>query len=73
MNYLGHIVSKDGLKPDPDKVRAIEKMPDPTDREGVQRLIGSLNILRGFIPNVSKVTQPIKNLLKAWVWGPDQK
>ena len=65
MNYLGHIVSKNGLKPAPDKVRPIEKMPDPTDREGVQRLISSLNFLRGFIPNVSKFTQPIRELLKA--------
>ena len=51
-------------------------MPNPTDREGVQRLIGSLNFFRGFIPNVSKVTQPIRELLKAdaaWVRGPDQK
>ena len=51
-------------------------MPNPTDREGVQRLIGSLNFFRGFIPNVSKVTQPIRELLKAdaaCVRGPDQK
>lgn len=76
MNYLGHIVSKDGLKPDPDKVKAIDQMPDPTDREGIQRLIGSLNFLRSYIPNVSKITQPIRELLKSdavWVWGPDQK
>ena len=35
VNYLGHIVSKDGLKPDPDKVKAIDQMPEPTDREQI--------------------------------------
>ena len=32
VKYLGHIVSKDGMKPDTDKIRAIEKVPEPTDR-----------------------------------------
>lgn len=75
VNYLGHIVSKDGLKPDPEKVKAIEQMPNPENKEGIQRLIGSLNFLRSYIPNVSTVTQPIRELLKAdaaWNWGPEQ-
>jgi hypothetical protein len=36
VNYLGHIVSKDGLKPDPEKVKAIHEMPDPKDKQGIQ-------------------------------------
>ena len=54
VNYLSHIVSADGLKPDPDKVKAISQMPNPTDKLGVQRLIGTLNFLRAYIPNTSK-------------------
>ena len=75
VRYLGHIVSKDGLRPDPDKIAAIEAMPDPTDREGVQRLIGTLNFLRAYIPNMSACTEPLRVLLKSdsqWVWSKEQ-
>ena len=75
VTYLGHIVSADGLKPDPEKVKAITNMPNPTDKHGIQRLLGSLNFLRGFIPNISCVTEPLRVLLKAdtvWTWDHEQ-
>lgn len=34
--YIGHLLTKDGLKPDPEKVRAIQDMPRPTDVQSVQ-------------------------------------
>jgi hypothetical protein len=75
VRYLGHIVSKDGLRPDPEKVAAIKDMPDPTDKEGVQRLIGTLNFLRSYIPNMSACTEPLRALLRhnsQWVWSKEQ-
>lgn len=55
---------------------AINDMPDPKDKLGIQRLLGSLNCLRGFIPDVSEVTEPLRYLMKdesEWDWGEDQK
>lgn len=75
VRYLGHIVSAEGLKADPEKVEAITSMPKPTDKQGIQRLLGSLNYLRGFIPNISEVTEPLRVLLKAdtlWTWSEEQ-
>ena len=75
VRYLGHIVSKDGLRPDPEKIEAINSMPDPADREGVQRLIGTLNFLRSYIPNMSACTEPLRILLKSdtqWAWTKEQ-
>ena len=76
VKYLGHIVSAEGLRPDPEKVLAINDMPNPTDSKGIQRLMGSLNFLRGFIPNISEITEPLRALLNVeesdWVWGPEQ-
>ena len=72
MTYLGQIVSASGLKPDPQKFKAISEMPDPTDKQVIQRLLGSLNFLRGFIPDISQLTEPLRALLKndsAWSWG----
>lgn len=76
VTYLGHIVSADGLKPDPDKIQAITEMPSPTDKLGIQRLLGTLNFLRGFIPDISTVTEPLRVLLRSdtqWHWGPEQE
>lgn len=33
---MGHILSEDGLKPDPGKVEAIREMPPPQDKDGVR-------------------------------------
>ena len=73
--YLGHVVSNEGLKPDPEKVRAISEMPAPNDKAGVQRLLGSLNYLGSYIPNLSNLVQPLRILLKndsLFSWGPEQ-
>ena len=33
--YVGHLITADGLKPDPAKTEAVRSMPPPTDKEGV--------------------------------------
>ena len=63
VKYLGHIISEEGIKIDPEKVEDIINMPQPEDRAGVQRLLGSLNYLAKFIPNLSTMTHPIRQLL----------
>ena len=63
VKYLGHIISEEGIKIDPEKVADIINMPQPEDRAGVQRLLGSLNYLAKFIPNLSTMTHPIRQLL----------
>ena len=65
VSYIGHILSADGVQPDPEKVRAIQEMPPPTDKKGVERLLGTINYLAKFIPNMSTVTHPIRELLKS--------
>ena len=64
VEYLGYIISKEGIKCNPEKISAIVNMPKPTDKKGVQRLLGTLNFLSRFIPNQSTLTAPLRNLLK---------
>ena len=64
VTYLGNIISADGIKADPEKVRAISEMPPPTDRKGVERLLGTVNYLAKFVPNMSTVMEPIRVLLR---------
>ena len=59
LTYLGHTISKDG-----NKIRAITEMPIPEDKKAVQRLLGMTNYVGKFIPNLAKVTKPLRELLK---------
>ncbi|XP_041362042.1 uncharacterized protein K02A2.6-like [Gigantopelta aegis] len=67
VKYVGHTLTASGLKPDPAKVEAIIKMPPPSDKQGVQRLIGMVNYVAKFAPQLATVTAPIRELLKAEV------
>ena len=53
--FLGHLVTKEGLKPDPEKVTAIFDMLAPTDVKEVQRFGGFVNYLAKFLPSLSNV------------------
>ena len=69
--YLGHKLSTDGVWADESKIKAIVDMPTPTDKKAVQRLMGMLNYLAKFLPNISEVTEPLRNLMKKnteWCW-----
>ena len=69
--YIGHIFSKIGVKPDPMKVQAITEMQAPQDKKELLRFMGMVNYLGKFIPNLSNVTQPLRELLQketAWHW-----
>ncbi|VDH97462.1 Hypothetical predicted protein [Mytilus galloprovincialis] len=63
-NYLGFIISKDGLKPDPEKVKAIQGMKAPSNVREVRGLIGCLSYYRRFVPSFSKIAEPIVALTR---------
>ena len=50
-NYLGFIIGKDGIKPDPKKEEAIRSLPIPTCVREVRSFIGMSSYYRRFIPN----------------------
>ena len=55
VKYLGNVITASGVKPDPEKVRAIIDMLPPASRKGVERLLGTVNYLAKFAPNMSVV------------------
>ena len=67
VSYIGHILSANGVQPDPLKVKAITNMLPPYDKKGVERLLGTINYLAKFIPSMSTITKPIRDLLKSEV------
>ena len=75
VNFMGHLLTNKGLKPDPAKVEAITKLPKPQDVEGVQRLNGFVNYLAKFLPKLSEVMESIRRLTRKdapWNWSSEQ-
>ncbi|XP_060805196.1 uncharacterized protein K02A2.6-like [Amyelois transitella] len=76
VQYLGYVISKEGLQTCPDKVKAILNAPDPTNVSEVQRFLGVVNYYRNFIPNASSLLNPLHELLRSdvpWEWGERQR
>ena len=75
VKFLGHIIDKGGIRADPEKTSAICKMEPPQNISELRRLMGMINQLGKFSPNIAEFSQPLRELLspkRAWVWGPDQ-
>lgn len=73
--YIGHLLTQEGVKPDPKKVAAIVDMPSPTSTDGVKRFLGHVTYMSKFIPNLSAESEPMRRLLqnKTFVWSADQE
>lgn len=63
-DFLGHVICKDGVKPNPSKIAAIEKYPLPKTTTEIKRFLGLLGYYRKFIPNFAKLTKPLTQCLK---------
>jgi len=61
---LGHIISKDGIRIDPDIIQAILQVPHPRNIKELQAFLGKINFLRRFIPNLAKLIRLLNNMLK---------
>ena len=74
--FIGHVATAEGLCVDPSKVQAIVEMPPPSDVTAVQRLLGLAQYLSKFLPHLSDITKPLRELTQkdvAWTWDPQQQ
>lgn len=60
--YLGHVVSENGIQPDPDKTKVLKNYPKPKNADEVKRFVAFANYYRRFIKNFSAISYPL-NLL----------
>ena len=65
-NYLGFIISEHGIKPDQEKVQAIRSWKCPTNAKECRSLLGMSGWYRRFIPNFSKIAEPIVALTRKY-------
>ncbi|KAK2727083.1 hypothetical protein QYM36_007810 [Artemia franciscana] len=62
--YFGHVISENGIHPDPQKVRALREMRTPNTKDELQTILGMMNYLARYIPNLSSINQPLRDLVK---------
>ena len=73
VQFLGFIVEKGQLKPDPAKVKAVRDWPVPSTRKQLQRFLGFANVSRRFIKNYSRIAAPLTQLTSIklpFAWSP---
>ena len=64
VEFLGHIISKEGVRLNDDRVATLTRMPMPTDIKQLRSLLGGLSYYRKFLPNMARLIHPITARLK---------
>ncbi|XP_036149094.1 uncharacterized protein LOC118647760 [Monomorium pharaonis] len=76
VNYLGHVISENGISPDPAKLQAIRDFPEPQKVKDVQSFIDLAGYYRKFIKEFSKIAKPLTKLTKKtkkFAWAAEQQ
>ena len=76
VDYLGHVISSEGLSPNPEKICAIVDAPALRDVQQLRSFLGLLNYYSKFLPNLSTTLAPLYQLLQAkvkWTWEKPHK
>ena len=76
IKFLGQVVDSSGIKPDPDKIKAISHMPQSTNITELRRFLGMVNQLNKFSPHLADKIKPLRELLSShnqWAWGESQE
>ncbi|KAL1129484.1 hypothetical protein AAG570_012429 [Ranatra chinensis] len=64
VKIMGHIVSEQGTRPDPEKVQAVRDLPEPTNLKGLRSFLGIVNFYRRLIRELEDKLEPMTKLLK---------
>ena len=75
VEYLGHVLSADGIRPSRKNVKAIEAAPAPETVTQLKSFLGMVTYYLKFLPNLSSTLAPLYSLLQdgtPWKWGPKQ-
>ena len=62
--FVGHIVGKDGIKPNPELIGSVKEWKIPQTTRQVQQFLGLANYYRRFIRNFSDIASPLSQLTK---------
>ena len=64
ITFFGMVYDAEGAHPDPEKVEAIKAIPEPQGAQELKSFLGIATYMAPFIPNLSTMSEPLRNLLK---------
>ena len=76
IKFLGHLISSDGIRPDPDKVKAILDVKPPANKTEARRFTGMINYLSKFSSKIAELCTPIYAVTGSrseWYWDKRQQ
>ena len=74
IQYLGHLISADGIQPLPEKLESIAKMPAPKNPKEVKQFLGLVGYYRKFVPRFADISRVLTHLTKKDIefkWTPE--
>ena len=76
LEFLGHVISSQGIRPSPKHTAAVRDYPPPKSKEDVSKFLGLLNFFRSFLPKAAGVLLPLTGMMKktaVFTWGQEQQ
>lgn len=64
VNYLGHVITDKGVKPNPQKIQCAVNFPRPSNEKEVKSFLGLSGYYRRFVPGYGRIAKPLTTLLK---------
>ena len=76
IKFFGHVVNAQGVRADPEEIKAIWDMPEPKDVADILRFMGMVNFVGKFSPRLPELTKLLRDLEKSdadWTWEAPQR
>jgi len=64
VQFMGHVLSRHGIGPAADKVKAVAETREPENASEVKSFLGLVNFVARYIPDMSTVSEPLRQLIK---------
>ena len=64
IEYLGYVVSRDGIRASPEKTTAVKKFPVPRNAKEVRSFLGLASFYRRLVPKFAQVAKPLTEVLR---------
>jgi len=61
VQYLGYVVSRDGITASPDKIEAVRRYPVPKNAKDIRAFLGLASFYRRLVPKFAEIAKPLRN------------